>query len=514
MTDTIDLVAPAPAVIPGVRVRVDGAELDVDRVARLTSVRVRREASAPAACALVFEDPVDPAALESALTPGAGLDVAVEGHAVPLFTGDVVVLERAFRADGSVAMTARCQDAAHRLRRDSQLRAHVDVSLAELVRELAEPAGLSVAAGEEGPRLPRLLRDGRSALDLLTRLTREAGLWWQVDAAGGTLRLFDGSGIGHEARAAYGDGLIEAVVTDSALAHRSGWRVVGWDPVTGEVSDGSADSGVDDPDARDAVRGGAVASGADELEALARGLAAEDGASARVVRAVVEGHPELGPGSVLRLAGLTPGATGDFVLLAADHVIDASGGYTCTVTSEPPAHLRALGPAGGRPPRGAMTLTAAQVLRVDDPEARGRVRVTLPAFDGLESEWLPVLALGAGEGKGLALQPDVGDSVLVAHEAGDPGRGVVLGGLRTSDGGEPGVGVVGGAVGVYGMRLPSGQSLRLSADGDALALANAAGSRVALTDTGVVVHAAGDLVLEAPGRLLRLRAGRIELERA
>ena len=45
--------------------------------------------------------------------------------------------------------------------------------------------------------------------------------------------------------------------------------------------------------------------------------------------------------------------------------------------------------------------------------------------------------------KGLALQPDVGDRVVVAHDSRDPGRGVVLGGLRTTDGGEPGVGVVG-----------------------------------------------------------------------
>ena len=152
------------------------------------------------------------------------------------------------------------------------------------------------------------------------------------------------------------------------------------------------------------------------------------------------------------------------------------------------------------------------MLRIDDPDGRGRVRVALSAYDGLESEWLPVLALGAGEAKGLALQPDVGDRVVVAHDSRDPGRGVVLGGLRTTDGGEPGVGVVDGAVGVYGLRLPTGQSLRLSADGDSVVVGNQTGSRVELTEAGIVVHAEGDLVLEAPGHLMRLQADRIELE--
>jgi phage baseplate assembly protein gpV len=164
------------------------------------------------------------------------------------------------------------------------------------------------------------------------------------------------------------------------------------------------------------------------------------------------------------------------------------------------------------PGREASAITVGEVLRIDDPDSRGRVRVALSAYDGLESEWLPVLALGAGEAKGLALQPDVGDRVVIAHDSRDPGRGVVLGGLRTGDAGEPGVGVVDGAVGVYGLKLPTGQFLRLSAGSDSLVIGNHAGSRVELTDAGIVVHAEGDLVIEAPGHLLRLQADRIELE--
>ena len=86
--------------------------------------------------------------------------------------------------------------------------------------------------------------------------------------------------------------------------------------------------------------------------------------------------------------------------------------------------------------------------------------------------------------------------------------------MRTSDGGEPGVGVVDGAVGAYGLRLPTGQMLRISGAADSVVLANAAGSRLELSEGGVVVHSEGDLVLEAPGRVLRLRAKPIEMEQA
>lgn len=507
-----DASAPAlPRRVPGVTLRVDGDELSAELVALLSAVRVRQEASAPAACALVFEDPRDAAGLESALTLGASIEASVEGFFGRLFTGEIVAVEHAFAVDGTLQITARCHDAARRLRADSQLRVFVDVSIAELVRELAAPAGLSVSARDEGPRLPRLVQDGRSALDLLTSATRRAGLWWRVDRDGGTLELFDAGGTGDHVTAKRGENLLQATVTASLLAHRSGWRVTGWDPVTGDVATGSASGGSSEPGAADAVVGGALTAGVAHLDALARGLAGDDAASGRTLRAVIEGDPSVGPGTTLAVEGLTPGASGEFVVLVADHVVDALGGYTCTVTSEPPDHLRLLREVE-EARRGASAVTVGEILRIDDPEGRGRVRVALSAYDGLESEWLPVLALGAGDAKGLALQPDLGDRVLIAHDALDPGRGVVLGGLRTSDGGEPGVGVVAGAVGVYGLRLPTGQTLRLSAAADTAQLSNRTGSRVELTESGIVLHSEGDFVIEAPGRLLRLQADRIEFE--
>lgn len=504
--------ASEPLRVPRVSISIAGSTLDVEHTAMLGSMRVRREASAPAACELVFEDPADVPGLERSLTLGAEVEVRLDGVAGSLFSGDLLTVERAFAPDGTLRVTARCQDAAHRLRSDSRVRAFVDVSVAELVRELAGDVGLGVEPGAEGPRLPRLVQDGRSSLELLTSVTRAAGLWWQV--IDGRVTLFGAEGLGRETSVEFGADVLEAVVTTSALANRSGWRLMGWDPVSGSVMSGSSAADAAAPGAREAVAGGRIAVGVDHLDALASGLAADDASVARSLRAVLQGDATIVPGVRIVVRDLTPEASDAFLVLTADHVVDPFSGYLCTVTSDVPHHLRVRDRLDRVPAREASSITLGEVLRIDDPEGRGRVRVALSAYDRIESEWLPVLALGAGEAKGLTLQPDIGDHVVVAHDTRDPGRGVVLGGVRTTAGGEPAVGVVDGAVGVYGMGLPTGQSLRLAAAKDTVVVVNKGGSRIELSEAGVVVHAAGDLILEAPGHLLRLRANRIELEQA
>ncbi len=501
-----------PLRIPGVTIDIAGSTLDAVHTAVLGSLRVRREASAPAACELVFEDPEDAQRLERSLRLGAEVEVRVDGVAGSLFSGELLTVERVFAPDGTLQVTARCQDVAHRLRGDSRLRAFVDVSVAELVRELAGEVGLGVEADAEGPRLPRFVQDGRSSLEVLTSVTRAAGLWWQV--IDGKVVLFGTEGIGREIEVEFGVDALEAVVTTSALANRGGWQLMGWDPVSGSVKTGSSGADAAAPGARQAVTGGRIAVDTDQLDALAGGLVADDASVARSLRAVVRGDASIAPGVRIVVRGLTSDASDPFLVLAADHVVDSFSGYLCTVTSEVPPHLRMRDPLERVPAREASSITLGEVLRIDDPEGRGRVRVALSAYDRIESEWLPVLALGAGEEKGLSLQPDVGDHVVVAHDARDPGRGVVLGGVRTTDGGEPSVGVVDGAVGVYGMRLPTGQSLRMAAAKDTVVVVNHGGSKIELSEAGVLVHAQGDLVLEAPGHLLRLRAERIELEQA
>lgn len=73
------------------------------------------------------------------------------------------------------------------------------------------------------------------------------------------------------------------------------------------------------------------------------------------------------------------------------------------------------------------------VTDLNDPEARSRVKVKLPAVADSPQQagelWARVCTLFAGENRGAFWMPDVGDEVLVAFVMGDSRAPIVLGGL-------------------------------------------------------------------------------------
>ena len=72
----------------------------------------------------------------------------------------------------------------------------------------------------------------------------------------------------------------------------------------------------------------------------------------------------------------------------------------------------------------------AQVSDIRDAKGQGRVKVKLPwapDADGGFEVWARLGVPMAGNDRGTWLIPDVGDEVLVAFEAGDPRRPIVIG---------------------------------------------------------------------------------------
>jgi phage baseplate assembly protein gpV len=121
-----------------------------------------------------------------------------------------------------------------------------------------------------------------------------------------------------------------------------------------------------------------------------------------------------------------------------------------------------------------------------------------------------VLVPGAGEGKGLIALPDVGDTVLVVLPSGGAGgAGVVMGGLYGTKS-PPDSGVEGGAVKRYTLRTPAGQLVTLDDANKAVRLEDETGSYLELTPEKVLLHAAVDLALEAPGRAVTVTGNTID----
>jgi phage baseplate assembly protein V len=152
------------------------------------------------------------------------------------------------------------------------------------------------------------------------------------------------------------------------------------------------------------------------------------------------------------------------------------------------------------------------VSRVDDPEELGRVRATLPAYAGVETEWMQVLSAGAGAGRGLVMLPDVGDQVLLILVDGDPARGVVMGGLF-GEHAPTDPGVEGGAVRRYSVRTAEGHKLVLDDAGRTLRLEDGTGSYLELTPSGMRLHSKVPLDIEAPGQPVVIRGDSIDFRR-
>jgi phage baseplate assembly protein V len=189
------------------------------------------------------------------------------------------------------------------------------------------------------------------------------------------------------------------------------------------------------------------------------------------------------------------------VLTETVHQIDAETGYTVTFSSAPPQPVRR---------RRTPLVTHGEVAAIDDPDGLGRCRVALTSFGKLPTGWLQVLVPGAGKGKGLAVLPELGDGVMVLLPDGDPAQGFVLGGLYGEQRLPRGAAVQRDRP--FVLRTAGGQGLELGRDTPLARLSTSGGSLVELTPRQMRLAAASDLLIEAPGKVITIRADAIRFE--
>jgi phage baseplate assembly protein V len=194
---------------------------------------------------------------------------------------------------------------------------------------------------------------------------------------------------------------------------------------------------------------------------------------------------------------------GSYVVADALHIANGDG-YTVTVSTRPPA-------VPATPPGSVVTLGT--VSDVADPQHLARVRVRLDAYGDLESGWAPVILAAAGDAKGALILPDVDDRVAVLLPHGDPDQALVVGGLFGS-GSPPQDPVAGGRVRRWAIQAENGQKLLFDADAKRLRLEGHNGSYVELGDDLATFSAATDLVIEAPGKTLTIKAQAVDFEEA
>lgn len=517
------------AVLPRIVIKVDSEVLDANTAGALGAVLVMQRLSCPSACELTFYDPTGPLADGESLLPGSSLTVSVEGRDEPLFVGEITATEFGYGPTHGRETRVRGYDLLHRLRKEQPIRHYSQVTLGDLAKDLVSGLDLHVEIPDHGPVWPKLVQWRQSNLEMLTKLSEQCGQYFCVRDNG--LFFFTYEGLGESKSLAAGEDLLELKVdlnTDPAC------RIVetsAWDPWLADNHRGRADAPRSGRDVGATAGPEQVGSSGErtlsdetvqsdeQADCLAQAELDRRYAGEVTLWGIADGDPGLRPGTPVHVTGIAPTLSGGYVLTAVTHTIDRVNGFRSEIDTAPPV-------ADPRPH--AAVATVGVVTDVEDPEGLGRVRVSLPNYGDVDSDWFQVVVPGAGEDKGLVALPDRDDRVLVLLTRGDPAQGVVLGGLY-GDTQPPDTGVKDGAIKRYTMVTPGGQRLRLDDDKKTVRLENSrrdylrlspgharlqnrGGSYLELGPEKLIIHADADLVIEAPGKNVTIRGASIDFE--
>lgn len=504
------------ATIPRLHVEFDGRPLDETETCTLGEVRVRRQLSRSALCELRYIDPSPGFGHRGSVRVGSRLQVSQGPDRRELFAGEVTAIEFAFEPSRGREVRVRAYDLLHRLRKRQPVRSHVEVTLADLARELVSSDGLVVEEGKPGPIWQHLVQYRQTDFDLLAETAARSGHYFVLRGDTLVLSTLEGNSDAVPLALRLGQELLEARVAINGESTCQSVATLAWDPWLAQPRRGSAsdaragrDSGAAAPAERFGASGAWQLTGENaQLDAQAEAMAQAEldhrAASEVELDGVADGDLELVPGARVKIEGLTTDVDGEYVVATAEHRIDAEHGWVTAFSTRPPELQHR--------PWGTV-LAWGVVTNVEDPEGLGRVSVRLPAFDDLESSWLAVALPGVGPGKGLLALPAVDDNVVALFSREDLAQGVVVGGLH---GGTPPADdlVRGGTTGRFTFLTAGGQLVRLDDFESSLRLENGDGSSVELAPHKLTVHAACDLEITAPGKVVTISGSAINFERA
>lgn len=499
--------------LPRLRISVGGAPLDAGQAAGLARFQVVQALSVPAQCELVFHSPDQRLAGQSA--PGAAITVELDGRAPPLFSGEVTAVEHAYGASRGLEIRVRAHDLLHRLQKRQTVRTWSDVDAGAVARELLAGAGITAAVETAAPSAvwPSLLQHDQTDFEVLCDVCRRAGLHFVLRGAALHLFSLEGPG-GDRLELQLGRELIEATFELNAAPACRQVVARGWDPARALALEARADVPRGGPRAGaraepadvggdgERLVGGFAGAGEEHTRLIAQAELDRAAAAELTLQGTAEGDPSLRPGAAVTVKGVADPLAGTYLLTEVVHTIDPDTGYLAALSTIPP-------PPPDRPETVGVALGV--VTAVDDPDGLGRVRAQLPAHGGVETDWMQVLGLGAGAGKGLTILPDTGDHVLLCVVRGDLAQTIVLGGLSGSGHHDPGV--EGGNVRRFSLLTAGGQRLSFDDHRRTVSVADGSGSHLELGPDGVRLHAAAPLTIEAPGNSLVIRAATIDFER-
>ncbi len=484
---------------------------------------------------------------EAGLEPGKGLKVRClpgsEGSQEQvIFDGEIVEIEPEFSASAQ-RLQIRAFDRLHRLARGQQVRSFQNVSDADLVRRLAQEVGLQSNVSGGNVVHDYVFQNNQTNLAFLQERAAAQGCLLYVE--GRTLRYGPPSSTRGTVQLAWGQTLRTFQPRLTTLDQLVSTSARGWDPKQKQAIVAQSSTPQTAPELQSGQRdGGQAAKRAFSIDA--KGLVAEaplrkqaladkvaqgrlEHHASRFVEAegVAAGDSRLVAGCHVELDNVGTRFKGKYLVTASRHVYREDKTYETefTISGLQPATLLGLlrSPAGVPPNRG---LVIGIVTDNNDPEKMGRVKVKYPWLSADHaSDWARVVAVGAGNARGIQYLPEVNDEVLVGFEQGDIHFPYVLGGLWNGKDAPPESAAVTGS-GVVKRVIQSRAGHKIILDdtdggggitiedkgGNVIKIETAQNTLTVSMKGDANVKAQGNMTLEATGNLSIKASGRVDVQ--
>ena len=458
------------------------------------------------------------------------LEIKIGDDVKQLFFGVITSIVHHYGADREFSVQITACDHLYLLSLTHPIQSFVDVTLVDIAQQMLSPYGITVDAEEPGPLWDNLVQYQSSSLEFLQELSERSGLYFYLQD---NVLSFVSLAVEDAAIALdYGSTLLEVEVNNHHLSDAAETLVSGWDPLRTKIfMQDSLQSSTEDSvfltrSELTATHQTSIvdqpAQNEQQLEILAQAQTLRINALKNQVSGLAEGNIDLHPGTDIELKGvLADDCEHQYRLTRVTHTINPFSGYVSKFNSQPPVLSK----------RSRSTLvTSGVVSQIADPENLGRVKVTLPTYNNIETNWLEVVIPGAGTDKGIIALPAVDDKVLLImlHERIE--QAIVLGGLYGEDG-LPEEIIIDGEVSRYLILTPGGQGLRLNDQEESISLFNKSesclelnkeaavistqsGNHITMNDDTMIINSQTPLVLQAPGNTITIRASKINFEKA
>jgi len=517
--------------------KLGGKQPRAELLTNVTEIVVESSLHLPDVATITLLDPETTWADSPDLAPGKEITISARGQRKehPLFDGEIVELELAWE-QGLQKVHVRAFDRMHRLARGRTVRSFQNMTDGDIVRKIAQEVGLQVRVGPTNQVNDYVLQANQSNLDFLRG--RAAALGYLLFVHEKTLHCEPPGNQGQTVQLHWGRELNEFRPRMSTLGQVAQVTARGWDPAERREIVGDSKESQVIPQVGAGKSGGKLAEEAFHMpnvkhlvtdrplraqpvaEKLAQAVADRHAGHFIEAEGASRGNPGLIAGAQVSIANIGQRFSGQYFVTGAVHSF-RPGEYTTrfSVSGLQPATLIQL-----LAPEDDVAIPSGLVIGIvtdnKDPDGLGRVKVKYPWLSSEHaSYWARVVAIGAGNERGIEFVPEVNDEVLVGFELGDINYPYVLGGLWNGKDKPPKPSnqlLSGGKVKQRIIRSRAGHIITLddSDGGGGVTIEDKNGNKIALdsANNALTIEVKGDATVKSRGNLSLDAQGNLSLQ--